>query len=82
MNPKEEIPFTVQPQPDPEKDPNSPALWDLVINDMRARDRFGEGKYKTRLKPNNGRDFLVDLYQELLDACVYVRGLIYKATGR
>ncbi len=45
---------------------------DLMI-DLEARARMGEAKYGTRLKAHNGRDALVDLYQELLDAWVYLR---------
>ena len=47
--------------------------WDLVISDMRARDRFGRKKYGTPLQPLNGRHSLKDLYEELLDAVVYAR---------
>lgn len=52
------------------------AVWDLVIGDMAARDQEGLRKYKTRLQPFNGRDALIDLYQELLDAVVYTRQVI------
>lgn len=60
------------PQPSPVKT-DHPGVWALVIADMKARDDFGRKKYGTPLQPFNGRDPLVDLYQELLDACVYVR---------
>ena len=53
--------------------PESP-VRDLVVLDMRARDEFGAKKYGTRLQPLNGRDSLVDAYQEALDLCVYMRG--------
>lgn len=54
--------------------PNArPAVWDLVLADMRDRDAAGRAKYGTPLQPHNGRDPLVDLYQELLDAVVYAR---------
>lgn len=63
--------------------PNSlPAAWDLVMADMRERDRFGEDKYGVRLQPSNGRDFLADAYQEALDLAVYLRGAIYERDGR
>jgi hypothetical protein len=55
-----------------------PAVWDLVLADIAERDRRGEAKYGTRLRPHNGRDALVDLYQELLDAVVYCRQAIYE----
>ena len=57
---------------------DKPALWDLVVADMAARDAFGRRKYKTPLQPHNGRDFLQDVYEEALDMVVYFRGLIYE----
>jgi hypothetical protein len=49
-----------------------------VIADMKARDEWGLSKYKTRLQPFNGRDALIDFYQELLDAAVYSAQYIYE----
>lgn len=46
---------------------------DLAIADMRERDAAGEAKYGTRLRPGNGRDQLVDAFQESLDLAVYLR---------
>lgn len=68
-------------QPDPV--PNEqPAVWDLVMADMRARDSVGLARYGTRLQPHNGRDALVDAYQEVLDAAVYLRQAIFERDGR
>lgn len=53
-----------------------PAVWDLVMADMRARDQEGRRKYGVPLQPFNGRDTLVDAYQESLDLAVYVRSKI------
>ena len=64
---------TPQPMPIPN---THPAVWDLVIADMAERDQIGVQKYGTRLQPHNGRDFLVDAYQESLDLVVYLRGEI------
>ncbi len=44
-----------------------------VIEDLEARAKFGEGKYGTRLMTNNGRDSLLDAYQEILDLAVYIK---------
>ena len=44
----------------------------LVLADMRNRDAVGEKRYGVRLTSGNGRDHLVDAYQELLDSCVYL----------
>ena len=63
--------------------PNAhPAVWPLVLDDMEARDTEGRRKYGVPLQPHNGRDTLIDLYQELLDAVVYTRTLIYERDGR
>ena len=50
-----------------------PAVWDLVIADMKARDAHGRAHYGTPLQPFNGRDPLVDAYQEGLDKVVYLK---------
>ena len=68
-----------QPPPIPS---NLPAVWDLVIADIRQRDAFGEKKYGERLRPHNGRDALLDAYQEALDLCVYLRQKLYERDGR
>ena len=61
---------------------NNVAVWDLVKEDMNKRDRLGEYKYGTRLQPFNGRDALVDAYQEALDLTVYLRQAIYERDGK
>ena len=65
------------PEPPPIKN-NHPAVWDLVLADMKERDEIGKQKYDTRLQPFNGRDPLVDAYQEALDLVVYLRQAIYE----
>lgn len=62
-----------QPQPIPS---NTVPIWELVIEDMNARDRLGRERCSTPLQANNGRDALVDAYQEALDLCVYLRQAI------
>jgi hypothetical protein len=57
---------------------NLPAVWDLVIKDMHGRDKEGRAKYGTPLQPFNGRDVLIDAYQEALDLVVYLRQAIYE----
>jgi hypothetical protein len=44
-----------------------------VIADIEARREVGIARYGTALQPHNGRDALRDLYEELLDAVMYVR---------
>jgi hypothetical protein len=40
---------------------------------MHDRDNLGRERYNTPLKTWNGRDPLIDAYQEILDLAVYVR---------
>jgi hypothetical protein len=65
----------VNPEPDPKRNTSRP-IWELVIDDMKDRDHFGRMRYGTPLQANNGRDALVDAYQEALDLCVYLRQAI------
>lgn len=53
----------------------------LVKADLEARMIVGQRKYGERLKPNNGRDCLIDAYQEALDLAMYLRQLIYEKVG-
>lgn len=65
------------PQPSPKINDFGVAVWQSVIEDMKGRDAFGTLKYGTPLQPFNGRDFMVDAYQEALDLAVYLKqGLI------
>lgn len=52
------------------------AIADLVIADMVERKRIGIERYGTPLQAHNGRDALVDAYQEALDLVVYLRAAI------
>jgi len=55
-----------------------PAVWGLVMKDMVDRDQEGRRKYGVPLQGFNGRDCLIDAYQEALDLCVYLRQAIYE----
>lgn len=50
----------------------SESVIPLVLADMRDRDAVGRQRYGTPLTSGNGRDHLVDAYQEMLDGCVYL----------
>ena len=65
----------VYPEPVPVRTDARPT-WDLVIEDMTARDQAWRKKYGTPLQAGNGRDSLVDAYQEALDLVVYLRNEI------
>ena len=48
-------------------------IVDLVVEDFLARAEMGKEKYGTYLQASNGRDPMVDLLQELMDAVMYCR---------
>lgn len=58
-------------QPAPQ--PGQQVVGDVVLADIRARMEVGHERYGTYLQTHNGRSALWDLYQELLDACMYIR---------
>lgn len=58
-----------------------PAVWDLVVADMRERDKAGREHYGTPLQPHNCRDALKDAYAEALDLCAYLRQVIFERDG-
>lgn len=66
-------------QPDPQ--PGRGDVWLLVLQDMTERREHGIERYGTPLQTGNGRDMLVDAYQEALDLCVYLRGAIAERDG-
>ena len=49
---------------------------DLVAEDLNARAEMGLKRYGTLLMTHNGRDALMDAYQEALDLCMYLRQAI------
>lgn len=68
-------------QPLPTKN-DHPYMQDLVMKDIEDRKALGLKRYGTLLQPHNGRDFLLDAYQEALDLCVYLRGVMFERDGR
>lgn len=59
-----------------------PCVQDLVIADMAARKAVGLERYGTLLQPFNGRDALMDAYQEALDLTMYLRQAIEERDGQ
>lgn len=51
-------------------------IVDLVMMDLEARAVMGEERYGERLKAHNGRNALIDAYQEALDLAMYLRQAI------
>jgi hypothetical protein len=62
--------------PEPQPVGNGTPVTELVITDLRARSAYGVKKYGTVLRTNNGRDALMDAYQEALDLVQYLRQAI------
>jgi len=67
-------------QPEPTGDGTE--VWPLVVADMHARNALGIKRYRTPLRAGNGRDALVDAYQEALDLAVYLRQAIAERDGK
>lgn len=59
------------PEPAPEKGEYS--VLNAVMDDLQARSDFGMSKYGTRLMSHNGRNSLLDAYQEALDLVMYLK---------
>ncbi len=60
------------PQPNP-VNPSGPEIFSLVIADLKERDALGRRNYGGDLHAIDGRDHLVDAYQESLDQSIYLR---------
>lgn len=67
------------PQPMPEK--GKALVLDYVMKDLQDRAKEGKKKYGTFLETNNGRDALMDAYQEALDLVMYLRQVILERDG-
>lgn len=48
-------------------------IGELVKKDIEERLKIGKRKYGERLKSFNGRDALIDAYQEAIDLTLYLR---------
>jgi hypothetical protein len=66
--------YTIVPQPEPSKGKTD--IWHLVMQDIKDKVDSGIIKYGTVLQSRNGRDALLDAYQEAIDLVFYLRQLI------
>lgn len=64
-----------QPLPIPN---DLPTMQSLVMADIAEREQLGISRYGVGLQGHNGRDALRDLYEELLDACMYLRQVMWE----
>ena len=63
-------------KPEPMPNGKGKIIIDLVIQDLKDRDIMGRKKYGESLTSHNGRNSLMDAYQEALDLCMYLRQAI------
>ena len=61
---------------------NGEVIIDLVEKDLRERAEVGKKKYGTYLRADNGRDALMDAYQEALDLAMYLRQAMFERDRR
>lgn len=61
-------------QPEPKE--GDKTVLDYVMADIQERADAGKKKYGMYLKTNNGRDALMDAYQEAIDLVMYLRQAI------
>lgn len=50
--------------------------WDYVLEDIAKREKMGYNKYGKYLTVKTDEDMLNHLYEELLDATVYIKTLL------
>lgn len=53
-----------------------PSIQALVVEDVQARERVGIERYGKPLDPHNGRDAVMDAYEEALDLVMYLRQVL------
>lgn len=70
----------VQDEPDPQ--PGREIVYAEVMTDIAHRAEVGREKYHTYLMTHNGRNPLVDAYQEALDLVVYLKQALMEQEGR
>lgn len=68
-----------QPLPSPN---HLPHITDLLLKDVVERKQLGIQRYGIPLQPHNGRDALLDAYQEAMDLALYLRQAIYERDGK
>lgn len=64
--------------------PSKIMSWELstaLVADMRERDETGRKRYGTPLQAHNGRDAVIDAYQEALDLVAYLKQATVERPG-
>lgn len=57
---------------------NGSEIYQLVLHDVITRSEFGARKYGHPLRTTANVDYLTNMYQELLDMLIYVRGELFR----
>lgn len=60
-------------KPEPKPTAGRDIVLTAVLQDLRDRAEAGKLKYGTYLMTHNGRNALMDAYQEALDLCMYLK---------
>ena len=68
-------------QPAPQRNERSREVVPLVAEDLRLRVEMGNLSYGQPLLSHDGRDSLVDAYQEALDLALYLRKMLLERDG-
>jgi hypothetical protein len=55
---------------------SGPSMHVLVADDLLVRKQYGLNKYNSLLQAYNGRNFLQDIYEEMQDGIVYLKGAL------
>lgn len=55
---------------------DAPDIQSQVIADIETRRQVGIQRYGTALQPHNGRDMLLDAYEEAMDLTIYLKGCL------
>lgn len=58
-----------------------PDIQSMVIADIEARRQVGIQRYGTALQAHNGRDMLLDAYEEAMDLTIYLKGCMVERDG-
>jgi hypothetical protein len=67
---------------EPPPEPGKQVVLPRLVEDLHARSELGVSKYHTKLMTHNGRDALMDAYQESLDLSMYLCQAIMEREGR
>lgn len=71
---------TEQPKPTKPEEGGKVVLYE-VLKDLQARSDMGKFRYGQRLRAHNGRNSLMDAYQEVLDLAMYLKQRLIEDEG-